>query len=211
MTGLELLKHYFPKLNQQQLGQLEQLGELYREWNEKINLISRKDIENLYENHIVHALGIAKVINFQPFTQILDVGTGGGLPGIPLAIMFPQARFTLIDSIGKKIKVVADIAEKLQLTNVQTEHLRAEQLHRKIFDFLICRGVTDLTTINSWAKRLVVPGSYNRLDNGCLVLKGGDLTEEIETLNRKVRLYPLRDYFEGEWYAEKYVVYWHAK
>ncbi len=202
---------YFPKLTIQQQLQFTQLGDLYRDWNSKINVISRKDIDNLYVHHILHALSIAKVVPFRPYTHILDIGTGGGLPGIPLAILFPEARFYLIDSIAKKIKVVDAIVEALGLENVQAEQKRAQQVQGKQFDFVVTRGVTKLPALYEWSKKLIVQEHYNERSNGLLALKGGDLTDEIASLpakvQRKTKVLPISDFFEEDFFATKKVVY----
>jgi 16S rRNA (guanine527-N7)-methyltransferase len=170
--------HYFPELNEIQLSQLEQLKPLYEEWNAQINVISRKDIDNFYERHVLHSLGIAKVMKFKPGTHILDVGTGGGFPGIPLAIMFPKCKFHLVDSIGKKIKVVNEVATSLGLKNVTATHQRAEQVKDK-YDFVVSRAVTRLDPFIGWIKTKIKSQNKNELPNGILYLKGGDLTEEL--------------------------------
>lgn len=201
---------YFPKLTPLQIAQLTQLMSLYREWNEKINVISRKDIDNLYLHHVLHSLSIAKVTNFKPFTQFLDIGTGGGFPGIPLAIVLPECRFHLIDGTGKKIKVCNEIIQALGLPNVKAEHLRAEQLHQKTFDFVLSRGTLPLSDLYHFAQRLVLNNkdeSYNKIGNGLLLLKGGDLTEELATVKRKAKIYPIYNYFPETYFEEKYLIH----
>jgi 16S rRNA (guanine527-N7)-methyltransferase len=184
MNDSKLIEKYFPQLTEKQKAQFAQLGELYREWNEKINVVSRQDIENIYEKHILHSLGIAKVVNFKDFSEILDVGTGGGFPGIPLAIMFPHCQFHLIDSIGKKIKVVTEVANALGLENVRAEQIRAEQVDGE-YDFIVSRAVTRITPFYGWVKGKVNINCYNKLKNGILYLKGGDLGEELKELGKR--------------------------
>lgn len=199
--------HYFPNLTGRQREQLASLEELYRFWNAQINVISRKDIDTLYERHVLHSLGIAKVIQFKPGTAILDVGTGGGFPGIPLAILFPQAQFHLIDSIGKKIKVVQEVASALGLTNVVAEKARAEYVERTTYEFVVSRAVTRLSPFVEWVRHGISPNSFHTLQNGVLYLKGGDLDEEIREYGKKVRTYDLSDYFEEDFFETKKVVY----
>ncbi|MBX9851137.1 MAG: 16S rRNA (guanine(527)-N(7))-methyltransferase RsmG [Cytophagaceae bacterium] len=201
-----ILSKYFPNLSPQQTERFNKLGGLYAEWNEKINLVSRKDIEQLYERHILHSLGIAKVTAFKAQTSILDVGTGGGFPGIPLAILFPEVKFHLIDSIGKKILVVKDIAERLELQNVKAEQIRAEQVQDQ-YDFVVSRAVTRLKPFYEWVHDKFLKGGFNELDNGILYLKGGELEEEIKELNKKATVYNLSDYFEEEFFETKKVVH----
>ncbi len=203
---MDLLLHYFPDLSPQQLAQFKQLQPLYGEWNEKINVISRKDIEQLYERHVLHSLGIAKVISFKPDTSILDVGTGGGFPGIPLAILFPECHFHLVDSIGKKIKVVQEIASALGLKNVKAEQNRVEKLEDS-YDFVVSRAVTHLKELHSWVRYKINKPYNNTLKNGILALKGGDLTEELHEAKLKHKIYPLSAYFDEEFFETKKVVY----
>ena len=202
----DLLLKYFPSLTAQQLRQFNQLPELYDFWNNQINVISRKDIEMLYERHVLHSLGIAKIISFLPGEKVLDVGTGGGFPGIPLAILFPETRFHLVDSIGKKIKVVQEVAKALGLANLTAAHQRAEEVNDK-FDFVISRAVTRLKEFYPWVKGKFNKQSKNILPNGILYLKGGDLTEEIAESGLVVQQYHLKDYFEEEFFETKQVVY----
>ncbi|MDG1175948.1 MAG: 16S rRNA (guanine(527)-N(7))-methyltransferase RsmG [Flavobacteriales bacterium] len=199
------IAHYFPELNEIQLSQLEQLKPLYEEWNAQINVISRKDIDNFYERHVLHSLGIAKVMKFKPGTHILDVGTGGGFPGIPLAIMFPKCKFHLVDSIGKKIKVVNEVATSLGLKNVTATHQRAEQVKDK-YDFVVSRAVTRLDPFIGWIKTKIKSQNKNELPNGILYLKGGDLTEELSEVRKKNKSYSLPSYFEEEFFETKKVV-----
>ena len=203
---MEQLIKYFPNLTDLQKQQYEALPSLYAEWNEKINVISRKDIDNLYERHVVHSLGIAKVMPFCPGARVLDVGTGGGFPGIPLAIMFPNVKFTLVDSIGKKIKVVNAVAEALQLKNVEAYQTRAEQVQQR-YDFVVCRAVTDMNDFARWVQGKILPTNRHGLQNGILALKGGDLDEELKSFGNKATVYPLSKYFDEEFYDTKKVVH----
>ncbi|WP_183562646.1 16S rRNA (guanine(527)-N(7))-methyltransferase RsmG [Mucilaginibacter sp. SP1R1] len=205
MTSDIILK-YFPDLSVQQCAQVEMLPELYNLWNSQINVISRKDIDLLYERHVLHSIGIAKVMQFLPGEHVLDVGTGGGFPGIPLAILFPETQFHLVDSIGKKIKVVQEVAKALGLTNVAASHLRAEQLDKK-FDFVVSRAVTQLKDFYPWVRGKFNKQSKNTLPNGILYLKGGDLEEEIKESGLKVQQYHLKDYFTEEFFETKQVIY----
>ena len=205
MTSDIILK-YFPNITQKQREQFEQLPELYNFWNNQINVISRKDIDQLYERHVLHSLGIAKVISFLPGEKVLDVGTGGGFPGIPLAILFPETQFYLVDSIGKKIKVVQEVASALGLQNLRAAHLRAEQVDEK-FDFVVSRAVTRLKEFYPWVKGKFSKQSNNKLPNGILYLKGGDLEQEIAESGLAVQQYHLKDYFEEEFFETKKVVY----
>lgn len=206
MNSITLIEKYFPQLTEQQKQQFVQLGELYIHWNAQINLISRTDMDNLYEKHILHSLAIAKVVNFKDFTEILDVGTGGGFPGIPLAILFPFCQFHLVDSIGKKIKVVNEVATALGLTNVRAEQMRAEQVQGE-YDFIVSRAVTRLLPFYSWVKGKININNYNSVRNGILYLKGGDLKEEIKELGKKSRVYELSDYFAEEFFETKKIVH----
>jgi len=201
-----LIQKYFKDLTADQIAQFDQLFELYSFWNSQINVISRKDIEELYERHILHSLGIAKFCTFKPGEKVLDVGTGGGFPGIPLAILFPETTFHLVDSIGKKIKVVTEVAAALGLNNVKASHLRAEQVPDK-YDFVVSRAVTRLIDFYPWVKGKFNKDSKNAIPNGILYLKGGELAEEISESRLKAELYPLSEYFEEEFFATKYVVY----
>lgn len=182
------------------------LGELYPHWNAQINVISRKDIESLYLHHVLHSLGIAKTLSFVAGTRILDVGTGGGFPGIPLAILFPEVEFHLVDSIGKKIKVVREVASAIGLKNVEAYHIRAEQLDEK-YDFVVSRAVTRLVEFYPWIRNKFIKNDKNALPNGLLYLKGGDLTEEIRESKLKAQTFPLTDYFKEDFFETKYVVY----
>jgi 16S rRNA (guanine527-N7)-methyltransferase len=203
---IEILSKYFPDLTGQQMEQFGRLRSLYTEWNAQINVISRKDIEQLYERHVLHSLAIAKVIRFKPGTTILDVGTGGGFPGIPLAIFFPETSFMLIDSIGKKIKVVNEVASALNLKNVTAQHVRVEDLNLK-FDFVVSRAVTAFPRFVSMVKAKVASQSNNELPNGILYLKGGDFEEEINPFRNQISIYELKDYFQEEFFETKRLIH----
>ncbi|HET9052901.1 MAG TPA: 16S rRNA (guanine(527)-N(7))-methyltransferase RsmG [Cyclobacteriaceae bacterium] len=202
----ELILKYFPDLTPQQQAQFDALYDLYKDWNEKINVISRKDIDNLYTNHILHSLGIAKVMPFKPGASVLDVGTGGGFPGIPLAIFFPETDFHLVDSIGKKITVVNEVAKGAGIKNVRGEWIRAEQIKGK-YDFIVSRAVTRIKEFYGWVNQKVKEKSIHDLDNGILYLKGGDLDAELAELKRMHSVYNLSDYFTEEFFETKKVVY----
>ena len=202
---MEAILKYFPDLTEVQKEQFRQLDSLYHDWNEKINVISRKDIDALYTKHILHSLGIAKVQQFEPGTFVLDVGTGGGFPGIPLAILFPETRFYLIDVIAKKIKVVQAVADALGLKNVKAEQIRAENV-KGDFDFIVSRAVTNMPDFVSWVKTKIKKQHKHELKNGILYLKGGDLTEELKDFP-KATLYDLADFFEDEFFETKKVVH----
>lgn len=202
----EKLLKYFPNLSQQQLDQYELLAKEFLSWNEKINLISRKDTENLFEHHILHSLAIAKVCKFKPQCEVMDIGTGGGFPGIPLAIMFPETKFYLVDSIGKKIKVVQALVEALGLKNVKAEQIRAENVNQQ-FDFIVSRAVTYLPDFMQWTKGKISKIQYHDLANGVLYLKGGDLIEELSTIKNKIKIYDIDNYFEGEFFETKKVIH----
>jgi len=205
MTSDIILK-YFPDLTPEKQQQYRQLPELYQYWNNQINVISRKDIDLLFERHVLHSLGIAKVISFLPGENVLDVGTGGGFPGIPLAIMFPATQFFLVDSIGKKIKVVNEVAKAIGLKNLKAEHIRAEQVPGK-FDFVVSRAVTQLKDFYPWVKGKFNRTSGNTIPNGILYLKGGDLQQEISESGLAVKQFYLKDYFEEEFFETKQVIY----
>lgn len=193
MNDHTIIQRYFT-LTPAQSASFAQLGALYADWNNKINVISRKDVENLYVNHILHSLGIAKVVSFQKDCDVLDVGTGGGFPGIPLAILFPEARFHLVDSIGKKITVVKEISAALGLKNVEAEQVRAEEIKRK-YDFIVSRAVTRMKEFYGWVASKGKPQSKHSLDNGILYLKGGDLDEEMNELKKPYSQYELKEFF----------------
>lgn len=202
----DLIQKYFPDITLTQQQQYGRLQELYTFWNNQINVISRKDIDLLYERHVLHSLGIAKIMAFAPGTNVLDVGTGGGFPGIPLAILYPDTQFHLVDSIGKKIKVVNEVALALGLQNVKGSHLRAEEVKEK-FDFVVSRAVTQLKDFYPWVKGKFSQDARNTLPNGILYLKGGDLTQEIAESGLAVQQFYLRDYFEEEFFDTKQVIY----
>jgi len=202
---LELLRKYFPELTTDQISKFEKLEELYKDWNLKINVVSRKDIDELYLRHVLHSLGIAKVQKFEPGSKILDVGTGGGFPGIPLAIMFPESTFHLVDSIGKKIKVVEEVSEGLGLENITTYNQRVEEL-KGSYDFIVSRAVAVMPTFVRWVKDKIAKESNHERRNGILYLKGGDLTEELKDY-RTAQIFELSDYFEEDFYDTKKVVY----
>lgn len=209
---MKLIEKYFPGLSPEQLAQFERLVPLYREWNEKINVISRQDIENLEERHILHSLAIAKVIKFKEGAQILDLGTGGGFPGVPLAIFFPEARFVLVDGTGKKIRVVQEVVSALGLTNVTAIHGRAEEIKMNgQFDFVLSRGVATLDKLLVWSQKFLKKKHIHVLPNGLLALKGGDIHAEVLVLPGKGKEYsevfPIRNYFREEFFEEKAVVY----
>lgn len=204
---VDIIYKYFPNLTEKQREQFAKLADVYPFWNDQINVVSRKDIDSLYLRHVLHSLGIAKFIQqLAPGTRVLDVGTGGGFPGIPLAILFPEAQFHLVDSIGKKIKVVRGVAEAIGLTNVEADHIRAEQLDYK-YDFVVSRAVTRLGDFAPWIRNKFEKQDKNGVPNGILYLKGGDLKEEIKESKLKAELHPLSSYFEEDFFDTKYVVY----
>lgn len=206
INELEDVLHYFPLLNKSQIEKFSALKEIYTYWNEQINVISRKDTDNFYERHVLHSLAIAKVVQFKAGTKIMDIGTGGGFPGIPLAILFPECDFLLVDSIGKKIKVVQEVAQKLGLENVRAIHERAENINEK-FDFIVSRAVTRMPDFLKWTKNKFLKENKNSLENGILYLKGGDLIEEMETVSKYYKFYELKSFFTEEFFETKKVVY----
>jgi 16S rRNA (guanine527-N7)-methyltransferase len=203
---MEIITKYFSGLSENQIAAFQQLQPLYSDWNSKINVISRKDIDELYERHVLHSLAIAKFIRFTPGTKILDVGTGGGFPGIPLAILFPEVKFHLVDSIGKKIKVVNAVAESLQLKNVIGEQIRAEQLKGK-YDFVVSRAVTQLPEFVGWIKKNIAVAQHNAVPNGVLYLKGGNFDSEIRPFKKRVSVQVLSEWFKEEFFKTKKLVY----
>ena len=203
---MDLILKYFPDLTEEQKRQFAALYDLYLDWNSKINVISRKDIENLYEHHVLHSLGIAKVIHFRPVTQIMDLGTGGGFPGIPLAILFPEVQFHLVDSIGKKVRVASEIANSIGLKNVTFRHSRAEEEKGK-FDFVVSRAVMPLTDLLKIIRKNISSKQQNALPNGLICLKGGELGNETMPVKNKTTLWDLKEFFEEEFFETKKVVY----
>lgn len=203
---MDLILKYFPDLTEEQKRQFAALYDLYLDWNSKINVISRKDIENLYEHHVLHSLGIAKVIRFRPGTQIMDLGTGGGFPGIPLAILFPEVHFHLVDSIGKKVRVASEIANSIGLKNVTFRHARAEEEKGK-FDFVVSRAVMPLTDLLKIIRKNISSTQQNALPNGLICLKGGELGNETMPVKNKTTLWDLKELFEEEFFETKKVVY----
>jgi 16S rRNA (guanine527-N7)-methyltransferase len=206
---MEQILKYFPDLTEKQIQQFTALYPLYEEWNAKINVVSRKDFEHLYEHHILHSLAIAKVMKFKAGSDVVDLGTGGGFPGIPLAILFPDTKFTLVDSIGKKILVVNEVAQGIGLTNVKGIHGRIEDVKNQKFDFVISRAVAQLSELLRWSRKLLKNKHINILPNGWLLLKGGNLKEEIKVVAKQeyVEKYPISKYFKEEFFEEKFVVY----
>lgn len=206
MDSVALIEKYFDNLSEEQRKQFAQLGEIYAEWNAKINVVSRKDMEHIYLHHILHSLAIAKVCNFADGAKVLDVGCGGGFPSVPLAIMFPNAHFTACDSIGKKIRVVEGVCEAAGIKNIRTVNGRVEQLKEQ-FDYIVSRAVTDMPTFVGWVRGMVRKGEMGTRPNGILYLKGGDLTEELKASRRKWERIYLSEIFEEEFFETKQVVY----
>ena len=206
MAKAELIQKYFPTLTETQLQQFEQLDALYREWNEKINVISRKDIDNLYEHHVLHSLAIAKIINFRPGTQILDFGTGGGFPGVPLAIIFPECQFKLIDGTGKKIRVAQEISRAIGLKNCNPVQLRGEDEKGK-YDFVVSRAVMALPDLEKIVRKNIAKPQRNALPNGIICLKGGELESEAKPFGKAAQISSLSEYFEEEYFQTKKLVY----
>lgn len=203
---MEIIKKYFKELTERQLQQFQMLNELYREWNAKINVISRKDIDNLYEHHVLHSLAIARVLSFRPGTEILDFGTGGGFPGVPLAILFPECKFKLIDGTGKKIRVAQEVAQAIGLENCQPEHLRGED-EKGRYDFVVSRAVMPLPDLVKIVRKNVSKTQRNVLANGVICLKGGDLQAEIQPFKNIVEVNAISDWFSEPWFKEKYAIY----
>ena len=203
---MTLLTSYFPNLNSEQIRQFEALEGLYQIWNAQINVISRKDTDYFYERHVLHSLAIAKIVQFLPGSSVLDIGTGGGFPGIPLAILFPEVQFHLVDSIGKKIKVVQEVAANLGLQNVQASHARAETIKDR-YDFIVSRAVTQMPVFLTWVKGKSAKKNLHNFKNGVLYLKGGDLSEELAGLRYPVKEFPIADFFKEEFFETKKVVY----
>ena len=203
---MELILKYFPDLTEEQKGQFAALYDLYTDWNSKINVISRKDIGNLYEHHVLHSLGIAKVIRFAPGTKIMDLGTGGGFPGIPLAILFPEVQFHLVDSIGKKVRVATEVAGSIGLKNVTTRHARAEE-EKQLFDFVVSRAVMTLTDLLKIIRKNISPKQQNALPNGLICLKGGELEKEAMPVRNKTTMWDLKEFFGEEFFETKKAVY----
>lgn len=203
---MELILKYFPDLTDMQRSQFERLKELYLFWNAQINVISRKDTDDFYERHVLHSLGIAKIMEFTPGSSVMDIGTGGGFPGIPLAILFPEVQFHLVDSIGKKIKVVKEVAQALELENVRATHARAEEIKEQ-FDFIVSRAVTAMPAFLPWTKGKFLKEHKNPLPNGILYLKGGDLKEEMAPVKQPYNIHSLQTIFAGEFFETKAVVY----
>lgn len=204
---MEYITQYFSEFTDAQLKQFEQLQSLYSDWNEKINVISRKDIEHLYLKHVLHSLSIAAVFNFADGTSIIDIGTGGGFPGIPLAIYFPEVRFHLVDSIGKKLKVIEAVAEAIGLENVTTQHIRAEEIKNRKFDFAVSRAVAQLKELWKWSKPLLQKNNKNDFANGLISLKGGDLAQEISESGLKPNQILLEEIFKEDYFKEKFMLY----
>lgn len=203
---MEIITKYFPNITELQAEQFAQLEVLYNDWNSKINVISRKDIHNLYEHHVLHSLGIAKLINFRPDTNIMDLGTGGGFPGIPLAILFPEANFHLVDSIGKKVRVAQEVATAIGLKNVRFSHARAEEIKDK-YDFVVTRAVMSMVDLIKIARKNIAKEQHNALPNGIIALKGGELDGEIASVKNIATVWPLSDYFDEEFFETKKVVH----
>jgi len=203
---MDYILKYFPELTEVQREQFGLLAGLYEDWNSKINVVSRKDIDKLYLHHVLHSLAITKVINFAKETTIIDIGTGGGFPGIPLAILFPNCKFHLVDSVGKKILVAQSVADSLGLKNVTTQKARAEELKGK-YDFAVTRAVAPMPEIMNWSKKLVRPGGLNTLTNGVIALKGGELKDELAPFKKIVDRWPIKKFFEEDYFEGKMVIF----
>ena len=207
--SVSLITKYFPDLSATQVAQFEQIFDLYSDWNERINVVSRKDIEHLYLHHVLHSLAIAKVVAFKPSTRVVDLGTGGGFPGIPLAIMFPETQFLLTDSIGKKIKVVQEVADALKLENVEARHIRTEEVKIKA-DFVVSRAVATIDKLAQWSRNLIAKKQINALPNGLICLKGSNMKTEMALLGKEKKYideYAISKFFEEEYFAEKSIIY----
>ncbi|HEX8460861.1 MAG TPA: 16S rRNA (guanine(527)-N(7))-methyltransferase RsmG [Segetibacter sp.] len=204
---MEIILKYFSDFNPKQISQFAALEELYKDWNSKINVISRKDIESLYLKHVLHSLAIAAVIEFQPGTQVIDIGTGGGFPGVPLAIFFPEVKFHLVDSIAKKLKVIDGVTTAIGLTNITTQHTRAEEMKNRQFDFVVSRAVAPIKDLWRWAYPLIKKGNKQELANGMICLKGGDLAQEIAESTVKPGIIPIEEIFKEEFFKEKYLLH----
>ena len=204
---MDIILKYFSDFTETQLQQYAALDALYKDWNSKINVISRKDIDSLYEKHVLHSLSIAAVINFDAGTNIIDIGTGGGFPGIPLAIYFPEVQFHLVDSIAKKLKVVEGVANTIGLKNVTIQHIRAEEIKNRKFDFVVSRAVAPLKDLWKWSKPLLKKGNTREFHNGLICLKGGDLAQEIHDSGLRPRMIPIEEIFEEEYFKEKYLLH----
>lgn len=204
---METILKYFSDFSEKQLKQFADLYDLYKDWNEKINVISRKDIDNFYLKHVLHSLAIAAVIEFEPDTHVIDIGTGGGFPGVPLAIFFPEVQFHLVDSIAKKLKVINAVAEAINLTNVTTQHIRAEEIKNRQFDFVVSRAVAPVKDLWKWGYPLIKKGNKQELPNGLICLKGGDLAQEIAESSVRPHMFPIDNIFEEEFFKEKYLVH----
>lgn len=204
---MEVILKYFSDFSDRQLQQFAALYDLYKDWNNKINVISRKDIDSLYVKHVLHSLSIAAVIGFEPGTQIIDIGTGGGFPGVPLAIFFPKARFHLVDSIAKKLKVIDEVSQAIELTNVTTQHIRAEEIKNRQFDFVVSRAVAPIKDLWRWGYPLIKKGKKQELPNGLICLKGGDLVQEIAESAVRPRIFPIDEIFQEDFFKEKYLLH----
>lgn len=206
MITFEKIKHYFLNLSSEQINQFNSLYSIYKDWNAQINVISRKDEENFYLHHVLHSLAISKIIDFKPGTKILDIGTGGGFPGIPLAILFPETKFTLVDSIGKKIKVVNEVSNALGIQNVTGIHERVEKIPGH-FDFIVSRAVAPLSDLLFWTKDKLSGENFNDLPNGWICLKGGDLTDELKKVKKHIRTYDISEWYQEEFFETKKIIY----
>jgi len=203
---MQLINKYFDSLSESQISKFMKLGVLYESWNQRVNLVSRKDITNIYIHHVLHSLSIARVINFKPGTKVIDAGTGGGFPGIPLAVMFPDVHFILADSINKKTSAVENIAFELGLENCEIRNSRLEKITDKI-DFVVCRALADFTTVYSWLSKNILPHGFNQLPNGMFFLKGGDLVNETKCYKGQIRIFELRNFFDEEFFQTKKILY----